>query len=143
MSRAHIQKRHQARFLLIQALYQWQISETFVSDLLAQFQLAPQFQQADADYFSDSLRTIIAQVKQLDSAYQPYCDRDLSELDPIELSILRLATYELAARPDIPYRVIINEALELAKIFASTDGHKYINGVLDKTAKKLRASEIK
>lgn len=143
MSRSYIQKRHQSRFLLIQALYQWQISETFVQDLLAQFQLAPQFQQADADYFSDSLRVIIAQVQQLDGYYQPYCDRNLSEIDPIELSILRLATYELAERLDIPYRVIINEALELAKTFASTDGHKYINGVLDKTAKKLRAAEIK
>jgi N utilization substance protein B len=143
MSRSLIQKRHQARFLLIQALYQWQVSENPPADILTQFQLNPQFDKADQTYFTESFLAVINQVTTVDELYQPYLDRALSELDPIEMSILRLATYELSQRLDLPYRVVINEALELAKTFGATDGHKYINGVLDKAAKQLRPSEFK
>ena len=141
MSRSLIQKRHQARFLLIQALYQWQVAESAPQDILTQFQLNPQFAQADQTYFTESLLAITEQSEQLDAYYVPYLDRQLSELDPIEMSILRLASHELAQRLDLPYRVVINEALNLAKIFGATDGHKYFNGILDKVAKKLRPIE--
>src|SRR6476620_5418312 len=125
MSQSFMQKRHQARFLLIQALYQWQVSENPPEGILQQFQLNPQFQQADAEYFSDSFTAIVSQVTILDDLYAVYLDCALSELDPIEITILRLATYELSQRLDLPYRVIINEAVELAKTFGGTDGHKY------------------
>lgn len=141
MSRSLIQKRHQARFLLIQALYQWQVGGSAPQDILTQFQLNPQFAQADQTYFTESFLAVTEQSELLDAYYAPYLDRQLSELDPIEMSILRLASYELAQRLDLPYRVVINEALNLAKIFGATDGHKYINGILDKVAKKLRPIE--
>ena len=143
MSRSLIQKRRQSRFLLIQALYQWQLSENLIADILLQTQLNPQFQKADQAYFSESLLAIAEQVSILDQLYQSYLDRDLADIGPIEKSILRLATYELSQRLDLPYRIIINEALELAKIFAATDSYKYINGVLDRVAKQLRSIEIK
>jgi len=142
MVKPSIQKRRQARFLLIQALYQALISETYLELLLPQFRANPQFYQADQDYFAESLQAILAQEKKLDAIYEEFLDRTLTDLDPIETCILRLATYELAEHPDIPYRVIINEALELAKIFGGTDAHKYVNGVIDKTARKLRITEI-
>ena len=141
MSRSLIQKRHQARFLLIQALYQWQVAEHAAEQVLNQFQLNPQFAQADQTYFTESLQAITERTAELDAYYAPYLDRSLTELDPIEMSILRLASYELSERLDLPYRVVINEALNLAKIFGATDGHKYINGVLDKVTKKLRPIE--
>lgn len=143
MSKSLIQQRRQARFLLIQALYQWQLSGNPIADVLLQFQLNPQFQQADQTYFVESLNAIAGQAETLDAIYQPYLDREIAELDPIEMTILRLSTYELAQRLDLPYRIIINEALELAKIFGATDSHKYINGVLDKVAKQLRTTEMK
>lgn len=141
MSRSLIQKRHQARFLLVQALYQWQVAESAPQEILRQFQLNPQFAQADQNYFTESFLAITEHPAQLDADYIPYLDRQLSELDPIEMSILRLASFELSKRPDLPYRVVINEALNLAKIFGATDGHKYINGILDKVAKTLRPIE--
>ena len=143
MSRSLIQKRRQARFLLVQALYQWQLSENAVADVLQQFQLGPQFQRADQSYFSDHFLAITKQTEALDGLYQPHLDRALAEIDPVEMNILRLATYELAHCPELPYRVVINEAMELAKIFGAAGSHKYINGVLDKVAKQLRSVEMK
>ena|SRR3989338_3974297 len=139
---SRIQKRRQARFLLTQALYQWHVSENPIAEILVQFQASPQFHQADQAYFMEALQAITQHVEQFDHHYQIYLDRSLAELDPIERAILRLAVYELAMRLDIPYRVIINEALELAKTFGATDSHKYINGVLDKVAKDLRKMEM-
>ncbi len=141
MSHSSIQKRRQARFLLVQALYQWLLSDAPVAEVIAQFELNPHFKKGDQNYFVESLRAITQQAEQLDQLYVPFLDRNLKELDPIEKSILRLSTYELSVRLDIPYRVVINEALELAKTFGATDSHKYINGVLDRVAKQLRKNE--
>ncbi|MCD6048261.1 MAG: NusB antitermination factor [Gammaproteobacteria bacterium] len=142
MSKSLIPKRRQSRFLLTQALYQWSLSEDLPKDILLQFQLNPQFQKGDQAYFIECFDAITAQADTLDEQFGPFLDRSLTELDPVEKAILRLATYELMYRLDIPYRVVINEALELAKTFGATDSHKYINGVVDKVAHKLRKAEM-
>ena len=97
--------------------------------------------KVDWDYFGEIFVEIPAQVEQLNEHLAPVIDRELKSLDPIEKALLYLGTYELAFRIDVPYRVVINECVELAKVFGATDGHKYINGVLDKLAKTLRAVE--
>ena len=98
--------------------------------------------KVDWDYFGEIFVEIPAQVIQLNEFLEPVIDRQLKALDPIEKALLYLGTYELAYRIDVPYRVVINECVELAKVFGATDGHKYINGVLDKLAKTLRAVEL-
>lgn len=142
MSKVSFQARRQARFFLVQAIYQWQLADTPVTELLLQFAAQEQFKKADQTYFQEALPLVIAEAAQLDAFYEPYLDRALHDLDPIEQAIMRLACYELAHRLDLPYRVVINEALELAKIFGAVDSHKYINGVLDKVAVKLRPLEF-
>jgi len=141
MARISFVARRQSRFMLVQALYQWQVAEVAIEDILAQFREQPLFAKADALYFSECLAAVIDEVAALDNQFEPFLDRKLVELDPIELTILRLATYELAFRLELPYRVIINEALELTKIFGATDSFKYVNGVLDQVAKVLRQLE--
>lgn len=141
MARISFVARRQSRFMLVQALYQWQVADVAMTDILAQFREQPLFAKADALYFSESLAAVITEVEALDQQFAPFLDRQLMELDPIELTILRLATYELAFRLELPYRVIINEALELTKIFGATDSFKYVNGVLDQVAKVLRQLE--
>ncbi len=133
--------RHHARAFALQALYQWQLSGTPTHEIEADF-LANQIRQkTDRAYFSELLRGVAATHTELDHAFVPFLKTPLVDLDPIELTVLRLATYELAKRPDIPWRVIINEALELAKKFGAHDGHKFVNGVLDHVARQLRPAE--
>ncbi len=141
MARISFVARRQSRFMLVQALYQWQVAAVPVADIREQFHTQALFAKADAAYFDESLVAVIDQVEALDKQFSPFLDRRLVELDPIELTILRLATYELAYRLELPYRVIINEALELTKIFGATDSFKYVNGVLDQVAKVLREPE--
>ena len=141
MSRANIQKRRQTRFLLTQALYQWQLSDANPHEILLYFQANPQFKKADMDYFEILFDNITRDSESIDALYQPHLDRSLQSVDPIEQSILRLATYELKNSFELAYKIIINEAVELAKIFGATDSYKYINTVLDKTAKILRPFE--
>ena len=142
MARVSFVARRQARYLLVQALYQWQITQTSADELLAQFHLQPQFAKADKAYFEAGLAAVMTQSDTIDQQFSLYLDRKLVELDPIELTILRLATYELTQRLEVPYRVAINEALELAKIFGATDSFKYVNGVLDQVSKQWRKSEL-
>lgn len=135
--------RRNARHHALQAMYQWQISQSPISEIEAQF-LAHHTanKKIDLDYFKELIRAVPVQYQELDELMTPYLSRPLDELDPIELAILRLSIYELAKRPDIPYRVVINEALELAKKFGSVEGYKFVNGILDQVAKKLRIHEI-
>lgn len=133
--------RRQARYMLVQALYQWHLSGASQHELQQQFAEQPQFAKADAEYFYQVLQAVITQAPSLDQHFQGFLDRSLAELNPIELTILRLATYELTVRLEIPYRVVINEALELAKLFGATDSFKYVNGVLDQVAKQWRSLE--
>ena len=142
MARVSFVARRQSRFMLVQALYQWHLADVSVLEILEQFRAQPLFAKADAIYFSECLAAVIDQVDALELQFEPFLDRQLIELDPIELTILRLATYELAYRLELPYKVIINEALELTKIFGATDSFKYVNGVLDQVAKVLRKTEM-
>jgi N utilization substance protein B len=135
--------RRKSRRFLVQALYQWQMTGDAIDVVEAQFfSQTDLLAQADVVYFRELLRAIFQQIEQLDSQMEPFLDRKLTDIDPIEQAILRLGTYELAQRLDIPYRVAVNEALELAKIFGSPDSYKYVNGVLDKVARQLRSVEI-
>lgn len=147
--------RSAARQLTLQALYQWQISgnamtlvEAHIRAALPDDKLEPHeditgvLKQADLAYFHEMAQAIPRQQQQLDDSFAPFLDRRVTELDPIELAILRLSSYELSQRLDVPYRVIINEAVELAKRFGGTDSHKYVNGILDKLAQRVRAAEI-
>ena len=130
--------RHQARKKTLQALYQWLMSNNDIFDIEQQFLLEVDHKKVDVPYFQQLLQGVPAVVGMLDEHITHYLDRSLQALDPIELTILRMATYELCECRDIPYQVIINEALELSILFGATDSHKYVNGVLDKLAKQLR-----
>jgi len=137
-----IAQRKKSRTLLVQALYQWQISDYPVNAIEAQYR-ADNTGKIDWDYFHDIFTGVTSSAETLDEHFSSLLDRDLSQLNPIELAILRIGTFELTNRIDIPYRVVINEAIELAKKFGATDSHKYVNGVLDKLAQQSRKVEIK
>ncbi|MDR3491638.1 MAG: transcription antitermination factor NusB [Gammaproteobacteria bacterium] len=134
--------RRNARHYALQAMYQWQVTGTPAQQIEAQFIANQITKKTDLDYFKELIHSIPLDQKELDLNITPFLRRPLTEIDPIELAILRLATYELTNRLDIPYRVVINEALELTKKFGSVEGFKFVNGVLDQIAKKLRATEI-
>ncbi len=133
--------RTRARRLAMQALYQWDISGNNLSDIEAQFVEEEGFDKADADYFNELLHKVPAMLDEVEESFSPYLDRPVNEIDPVERAVLRMASYELLTRIDVPYRVIINEAVNLTKKFGAEQAHKYINGVLDQTARKLRAVE--
>lgn len=134
--------RRKARHYGLQALYQWHMTRNPVRDIEVQFLADYDFSNVDIEYFHDIVHHVPANLDELQEAFAPHLDRPISDLDPIELSILRLGSYELVKRIDIPYKVAINEAVALAKKFGATDGHKYINGVLDKLAREVRQIEV-
>ena len=134
-------QRRKARTLIVQALYQWYLSKSDPLEIEAQFH-EQNGGKIDWEYFSEVFLEIPKQQEALDKHISPLLDRELNSLDPVERALLYLGTFELASRIDIPYRVVINECVELAKTFGATDGHKYINGVLDKLAKSLRSVEL-
>ncbi len=139
----NLKSRHKARRYVLQALYQWQMAEEPALTVKLQFMQNMQNDNADNDYFERIFQGTTDKINEIDQKIRPALDRQLEQLTPIELGILRLATYELIACPDVPGRVIINEALELTKVFGSSDqGFKYVNGVLDKIAHQLRQSEM-
>ncbi len=135
--------RRKARRFALQALYQWQMTGENLNEIELQFRTANDLRKTDVDYFRELLHKIPAVVNELDELIEPFLDRNKNELDQVELAALRIGTYELAKRVDVPYRVAINEGIELAKYFGATESHKYVNGVLDKVAQKLRAAEFK
>lgn len=134
--------RRKARKLALQALYQWHMADTPVHELEAQFLTDNDMSKVDQEYFREVLHGVPAQKAVLDEHISEFIDREITKMTPIELAILRMGAFELKHRLDVPYRVIINEGVELAKSFGATDGHKYVNGVLDKLAQKLRITEI-
>lgn len=133
--------RRRARELALQAIYQCELNPMPMVELVQQFTEANNMQKIDFNHFKAIVDFVVHHTAEIDARIIPYLDRDVTDLDPIELSILRLSTYELEHCLDVPYRVAINEGIELAKKFGSTDGHKYINGILDKLAVSLRSSE--
>lgn len=135
-------QRRKARHYGLQALYQWTLSGASPSDIEAEFRVDNDFRHTDGEYFSAVLRGVVHDVEGLESLFEPALDRKLDELDPIERNLLRLGTFELRDRIDVPYKVVISEAVALAKKFGATDSHRYINGVLDKVARELRQVEL-
>jgi len=125
--------------LLVQALYQWQISGHSEEELHAQFADDDNYPAIDQEYFATLLAAVIDGVEQLDQDINQFADRESANIDPVERSVLLMGMAELRYREDVPPRVVINEAVELAKQFGSQDGHRYINAVLDKAASVLRS----
>lgn len=134
--------RTQARRNAVQALYQWQLTGQDTSAIESQFVTEHDMSKVDVEYFSELLRQVPLHLHELDDHMLPYLDRGMDEIDPVERAILRMSVYELEFRLDVPYKAIINESVELAKTFGAEHGHKYVNGVIDKVAKKLRKTEI-
>ena len=130
-----------ARKLAMQALYQWQLTGHEANDLVKQYVESEEFGGADREYFEELLRSCIKGREQIDAAIASLVDRPLEQLDPIEKAILMIGVYELRSRADVPYRVVINEGVDLTKRFGATDAHKYVNAVLDRAAKELRRAE--
>lgn len=134
--------RRKARRFSMQALYQWQMAGADLAKIEAEFRTDNDMSKVDLEYFHDILHGVPKELAALDEIIEPHLDRETEELTPVEQSILRLATYELSHRIDVPYKVVINEAVELAKEFGATDGHKYVNGVVDKLAQQIRIAEV-
>lgn len=133
--------RSRARRRALQALYAWELSGSSIASVIDQFRHEQDMEVADLEYFEDLLHGVGAHVAELDAALRPHLDREVEEVDPIERAVLRMAAYELGHRLDVPYRVVINEAIEVTKRFGADHGHSYVNGVLDKLAGDLRAAE--
>ena len=134
-------QRRKARHFGLQALYQWTLSEASLVDIDAEFRVDNDFRHTDGEYFQALLRGGMEDVESLEALFSPLLDRALDDLDPIERNLLRMGTFELKERIDVPYKVVINEAVSLAKKFGATESHRYINGILDKVASELRAVE--
>jgi N utilization substance protein B len=134
--------RRKARRLAMQALYQWHLSSSPVNQIEAEFIADHDMSKVDQEYFSEVLRGVPSTLSELDGYIEMYTDRSTREMTPVELSILRMGAYELVHRIDVPFKVIINEGVELSKLFGASEGHRYVNGVLDKLAQSLRAAEV-
>lgn len=134
--------RHRARELALQAIYQWRMSGGDHLEIEKTTRAEKSLGRYDVELFSQLLRGVVEHSQALVAAISPHLDRDMNELSPIEFSVLLLGAFELTRHPEVPYRVVINESVELAKTFGGTDGHKFVNGVLDKLAAVARAVEV-
>jgi N utilization substance protein B len=133
--------RRKARRFALQGLYEWQLSGNPSYEIEARYRVENAMHKVDLDYFHELLSRIPTLTETLDALFEPFLDRAFETLDPVELATLRIGTYELKHRLDVPYRVVINEGIELAKTFGASESHKYINGVLDQLAATLRPHE--
>ncbi|MGS0673481.1 transcription antitermination factor NusB [Shewanella sp. 0m-4] len=131
-------ERRKARRLAVQAIYSWQLSGNNIADVEHEFLTEQVIDGVDIAYFRELLGGVATKKSQLDELITPFLTRPLDEVDPVEKAIVRLATYELTFRKDVPYKVAINEAIELAKAFGAEDGHKFVNGILDKLVARNR-----
>ncbi|AZI14144.1 transcription antitermination factor NusB [Avibacterium paragallinarum] len=129
--------RRRARECAVQALYSWHLSQNPIGEVELAFVSEQDMNGVDMPYFRKLLRQTAENIDAVEASVAPYLDRSLEELDPIERAILRLAVYELRFELDVPYKVVINEAIEVAKVFGADDSHRYVNGVLDKVAPAL------
>ncbi|MHB8347544.1 MAG: transcription antitermination factor NusB [Acidiferrobacterales bacterium] len=134
--------RNRARQAAVQAIYQWQMTEQSPDQIESHFISDHELSGVDLDYFHHLVREVPLHWHQIDDHLAPHLDRAIDEVDPVERAILRISTFEFEFHPEIPYKVILNEAVELAKIFGAEHGHKFVNAVLDKVAVKLRSHEI-
>ena len=134
--------RSKARHYAMQALYQWQMTKAHLNVIEAEYRTDNDMSKVDVDYMHELIHQVPANVQTLETDFLPFVtDLALEEIDPISLAVLRLSVYELRFRIDVPYKVVINEAVNLAKRFGATDSHKFVNGVLDKVAPRLRTAE--
>lgn len=134
--------RRRARELALQGVYQWLYTGEVAAQVLKNLAELEEYEKADLPFLEAELRGTLAQEASLRKALEPFVDRKWDEMSPIERAILLIAAWELIHKPEIPYRVVINEAIELGKRFGATEGHKYVNGVLDRLAGVTRASEV-
>lgn len=134
--------RRHARRALVQAIYQWQVASHDADEIRAQFADSGTLKKADKAFFNRCLHGIIAETDDLDCAFAPYLDRKVSELNQVERAILRAGTFEFSACPEVPFKVVLDEYINLAKTFGAEGSYKYINGVLDRVARDLRAQEV-
>ncbi len=134
--------RSRSRRRALQAVYAWQMTNSPIAKVIEQFQNEQDMEIADLQYFEDLVHGVARHHDELDAELEKYLDRTLAQVDPIERAVLLIAAYELRHRPDVPYRVVINEAIETSKRFGADQGHTYVNGVLDKAAADWRAAEI-
>jgi N utilization substance protein B len=135
--------RSKARLSAVQALYQWQMAGESISEIHNQFLVEREMAKVDLAYFKELLYGVAEHLDEINEKIKPFIDRDINSVDPVERAILRMGTFELMFRPDVPYRVVINESLEAAKMFGAEQGQRYVNGVLDKVAQQTRQQEIK
>lgn len=135
--------RGRARRRALQAIYAWQLSGTPIENVIGQFAAEQQMEIADVAYFESLVRGVAGDCEGIDATLQPWLDRDVSAIDPIERAVLRLAAFELTRRDDVPYRVVINEAVDIAKRFGAMHGHTFVNGVLDRVAAQCRGDEYR
>lgn len=133
--------RTRARRLAMQAIYQWLLNNAPASDIESQFLHDPESRSANREYLSELLRGVIQHHDDLSGQLSVYLDRPVEEVDPVERAVLLIATYELRHVLSVPYRVVINEAIELTKTYGAEQGHRFVNGVLDKLARELRPDE--
>jgi N utilization substance protein B len=139
--REHSKARAGARRLAVQALYQWQLGRQSAAELIAQFAASPEHARVDPDYFRAAVNAVCADHAGIDADLARHSDIEPARLDPVEHAILALGLWELMARPEVPYRVVINEGIELAKRFGATDGHRFVNAVLDRASRAHRGAE--
>lgn len=133
--------RRKARELAVQAIYSWQLSQNDIADVESNFLTENSARRFDISYFQELFRGVTTKISIIDEKIAPHVDRPLDDVDQVEKAIIRVAVFELSDCLDVPYRVIINEAIELAKSFAADDSHKFVNGVLDKVVKLVRPNE--
>lgn len=134
--------RRKSRHAIVQALYQWQISQNNIADIERQFLIEQSHKNMDVDYFKEVLHAIPRMASELDDKIKTVISRELADVSPVELAVMRLACFELSERIDIPYKVVINEAVDAVKKYGAADAHRFINGSLDKLAAQLRSVEV-
>jgi len=137
-----IRGKRRARKLALQALYQWHMSQHDVYEIEAQFRVVNNMDKVDVGYFCDILRGVPQHIQTIEEQFSPFLDRNITTLNPVELAVLRLGTFELLYKMEVPYKVVLDESISLAKSFGSQDGHKYVNGVLNQVAQQVRKIEI-
>jgi N utilization substance protein B len=133
--------RRRARECAVQALYSWQISKNDIADVEYQFLSEQDVKDVDISYFRELLSGVATNAEYLDGLMAPVLSRQLEELGQVERAVLRISLFELSKREDVPYKVAINEGIELSKTFGAEDSHKFVNGVLDKVAPTIRKSK--
>ena len=134
--------RTRARRLAMQGLYEWQVSDNKPSEIETQYLIEKETKRVDIEYFRELISKVPLHCEEIDTHISPLISRPLAEVDPVELAVLRLGTYELLYHPEVPYRVVINEAVELVKMFGADQGYRFVNGIMDRLAASLRTVEV-